>query len=112
MVRWSGAYVSECCAIIMTPTMHFKQLSCVRSQSIVYFPRENVANWLYGVALKTARKRRQQACRFRKCREKQVADMSDRCDANGNQRASRLEPVLDQESIAGCQEISYGDLSM
>jgi RNA polymerase sigma factor (sigma-70 family) len=59
--------------------------------------RELLANWLYGVALQTARKARQTAAR-RRAREKQVADMPEPEAAPQEPDLGRdLQPLLDQE---------------
>src|SRR5262245_12794824 len=58
-------------------------------------PRHQVANWLYGVAMQTARKARARSARL-KSREKQVAHMPE-TEAAGQDPWQNLEPVLDRE---------------
>jgi RNA polymerase sigma factor (sigma-70 family) len=58
-------------------------------------PRDQVANWLYGVAYQTARKARAVAAR-RRARERQVTDMPERA-APPHDGDSDLPAVLDQE---------------
>ncbi len=64
-----------------------------KAASIV--PREQIANWLYGVARQTAVKARAMAVK-RKTREKQVKDMPEPAVAEQNGRDDLL-PLLDQE---------------
>src|SRR5581483_662240 len=64
-----------------------------KAASIV--PREQIANWLYGVARQTAVKARAMAVK-RKTREKQVKDMPEPVVAAQNGRDDLL-PLLDQE---------------
>jgi RNA polymerase sigma factor (sigma-70 family) len=58
-------------------------------------PREQIVNWLYGVARQTAVKARVMAVK-RKVREKQVKDMPEPTIAEQNGRGDML-PLLDQE---------------
>jgi RNA polymerase sigma factor (sigma-70 family) len=58
-------------------------------------PREMVGNWLYGVALQTARKARAMRAK-RRTRERQVTDMPEPAVANGGRRDD-LQELLDQE---------------
>jgi RNA polymerase sigma factor (sigma-70 family) len=64
-----------------------------RAASVV--PREMVANWLHGVAHKTALKARETAAR-RKTRERQVAEMPEPV-VNDHALWRDLQPALDQE---------------
>jgi RNA polymerase sigma factor (sigma-70 family) len=58
-------------------------------------PRERVANWLHGVALRTARKAKAMTVK-RRGREKQVTDMPDP-EATQQDQWRDLPPLLDQE---------------
>jgi RNA polymerase sigma factor (sigma-70 family) len=58
-------------------------------------PRERVANWLHGVALRTAMKARTMA-RKRRGREKQVTEMPEP-EAPQQRQCCDLQPLLDQE---------------
>src|SRR5215468_3593782 len=58
-------------------------------------PRERVANWLHGVALRTARKARAMTAK-RRGREQQVTEMPEP-EAVQQDQWSDLQPLLDQE---------------
>ncbi|HJT78643.1 MAG TPA: sigma-70 family RNA polymerase sigma factor [Gemmataceae bacterium] len=66
----------------------FRKASSIR-------PRERVANWLYGVAHRTALQARRTAAR-RKVREKQVTELPEPAAAEQDLRRD-LQPLLDQE---------------
>lgn len=67
-----------------------------RAHAVV--PRENVANWLYGVAYRTALKARALAAR-RRVREREVVEMPE-TEAAGRERLAELEQRLDRELSA------------
>jgi RNA polymerase sigma factor (sigma-70 family) len=58
-------------------------------------PRRMLANWLYGVACRTAMKANSGACR-RRLRERQVIDMPE-LEAADDDLWNELEPVIDRE---------------
>jgi RNA polymerase sigma factor (sigma-70 family) len=64
-------------------------------KAVAIVPRENVANWLYGVAHQTALHARRTATR-RRSRERQVTDMPDP-GAVKQDPWQHLRPLLDQE---------------